>query len=69
MENAAGHPAQSEDFYPNVKVVYDGPDLRCFEVTNAPHKMENAAGHPAQPEDFYPNVKVVYFPPNTTDLL
>ena len=48
---------------------YDGPDLRCFEVTNAPHKMENAAGHPAQPEDFYPNVKVVYFPPNTTDLL
>ena len=48
---------------------YDGSDLRCFEATNAPHKMENALGHPAQLEDFYPNVKVVYFPPNTTALL
>ena len=46
--------------------VYDGPDLRCFEVTNALRKMENAPGHPAQLEDFYPNVKVVYLPPNTT---
>ena len=49
--------------------VYDGPDLRCFEVTNAPHKMENAPGHPARLEDFYPNVKVVYLPRNTTTLL
>ena len=48
---------------------YDGPDLRCFEVTNAPHKMENAPGHPAQLEDFYHNVKVVYLPSNTTALL
>ena len=49
--------------------VYDGPDLRCFEVTNAPHKMENAPGHPARLEDFYSNVKVVYLPRNTTALL
>ena len=48
---------------------YDGPDLRCFEVTNAPHKMENSPEHPAQLEDFYPNIKVVYLPPHTTALL
>ena len=48
---------------------YDGPDLRCFEVTNAHHKMENAPGHPAQLEDFYPNVKVVHLLPNTTAFL
>ena len=46
-----------------------GYDLRCFEVTNAPHKMKNAPEYPAQLEDFYPNVKVVYPPPNTTALL
>ena len=49
--------------------VYDGPDLRCFEVMNVPHKMENAAEHPTQLEDFYPKVKVVYLPPNTVALL
>ena len=48
---------------------YDGPDLRCFKITNAPHKIENASGHPAKLEEFYPNVKVVYLPPNTTALL
>ena len=48
---------------------YNGPDLLCFEITNAPHEMENPPGHPARLEDFYPNVKVVYLPPNTTALL
>ena len=45
---------------------YNGPDLRCFEITNMPHKMENTPGHPAQMENFYPNAKVVYLLRNTT---